>query len=118
MFFFSSRRRHTRYIPGAKSQNEELFMPATVLIGAQWGDEGKGRVIDWLSAQADIAARFAGGDNAGHTVRVGDQTFKLHLIPSGIIHPGVKCILGAGTVINPLTLLREMADLAKSGVDV
>lgn len=93
-------------------------MPATVLVGAQWGDEGKGRVVDWLSAEADIAARFAGGDNAGHTVRVGDQTFKLHLIPSGIIHPGVKCILGAGTVINPLTLLHEMADLAKSGIAV
>src|SRR3954469_18972269 len=75
-------------------------MPATVLIGAQWGDEGKGRVADALAAEADVVARFAGGDNAGHTVRVGEQTFKLHLIPSGILHPNVTCILGAGTVVN------------------
>ncbi len=93
-------------------------MPATVLIGAQWGDEGKGRVADWLSAQADVVARYAGGDNAGHTVRVGDDTFKLHLIPSGILHPGVKCIIGAGTVLNPLTLLREIDDLHKASIEV
>ncbi len=93
-------------------------MPATVLIGAQWGDEGKGRVADWLAAQANLVGRYAGGDNAGHTVRVGDQTFKMHLIPSGILHPGVVCILGAGTVVNPLTVRREIADLRKSGIDV
>jgi adenylosuccinate synthase len=93
-------------------------MPATVLIGAQWGDEGKGRVADWLAAQADIVARFAGGDNAGHTVNVGGQTFKLHLIPSGILHPGVTCILGAGTVVNPLTVLSEIAGLHKKGIEV
>src|SRR5436305_1685444 len=93
-------------------------MPATVLIGAQWGDEGKGRVADALASEADIVARFAGGDNAGHTVRVGDQTFKLHLIPSGILHPKVTCILGAGTVVNPLTVIREMNELRQSGVEV
>lgn len=93
-------------------------MPATVLVGAQWGDEGKGRVADWLAAQADIVARFGGGDNAGHTVRVGDDTFKLHLIPSGILHPAVVCILGAGTVINPLILIREIAYLSERGVKV
>jgi adenylosuccinate synthase len=93
-------------------------MPATVLIGAQWGDEGKGRVADWLAAQANIVARFAGGDNAGHTVRAEDKTFKLHLIPSGILHPGVVCILGAGAVINPLTLMHEIEDLRKTGIDV
>ncbi len=93
-------------------------MPATVLIGAQWGDEGKGRVADWLAAQAEIVARYAGGDNAGHTVRVGDNTFKLHLIPSGILHPGVVCILGTGTVVNPLTLMQEIADLRRSGIEV
>jgi adenylosuccinate synthase len=93
-------------------------MPATVLIGAQWGDEGKGRVADWLASHADVVARFAGGDNAGHTVRVDDKTFKLHLIPSGILHPGVVCILGAGAVINPLTLLREIEDLQKTGINV
>jgi adenylosuccinate synthase len=93
-------------------------VPATVLIGAQWGDEGKGRVADWLAADAEIVARYAGGDNAGHTVRVADTTFKLHLIPSGILRPRVVCILGAGTVINPLTLLREMTELRKGGIDV
>lgn len=93
-------------------------MPATILIGTQWGDEGKGRVADWLAARAQVVARFAGGDNAGHTVRVGDNTFKLHLIPSGILHEGVICVLGAGTVVNPLTVLREMTDLAKGGVHV
>lgn len=93
-------------------------MPASILIGAQWGDEGKGRVADWLAADADIVARYAGGDNAGHTVRVGDNTFKLHLIPSGILHDGVRCILGPGTVVNPLTVLREMADLQRGGIHV
>jgi adenylosuccinate synthase len=93
-------------------------LPATILIGAQWGDEGKGRVADWLAAQADVVARYAGGDNAGHTVRVGDNTFKLHLIPSGILHDGVMCVIGAGTVINPLTLLHEFADLEKGGIHV
>ncbi|HVO41357.1 MAG TPA: adenylosuccinate synthase [Aggregatilineales bacterium] len=93
-------------------------MPATVLIGTQWGDEGKGRVADWLAAQADIVARFAGGDNAGHTVRVGDATFKMHLIPSGILQPGVVCVLGAGTVVNPLTVIREIDELHQGGIEV
>jgi len=93
-------------------------VPATILIGTQWGDEGKGRVADWLASQADVVARYAGGDNAGHTVRVGNDTFKLHLIPSGMLHPGVLCVLGAGTVINPLTLIREIDNLRKNGIDV
>ena len=93
-------------------------MPATVLIGAQWGDEGKGRVADALASQANIVARYAGGDNAGHTVRVGDETFKLHLIPSGVLHPEVVCILGAGTVINPLQLVGEIGMLQKRGINV
>ncbi len=93
-------------------------MPATVLVGAQWGDEGKGRIADWLAAQSDIVARFAGGDNAGHTVRVGDQTFKLRLIPSGILNDNVVCVIGAGTVVNPLTVLGELDDLRKRGIDV
>jgi len=93
-------------------------MPATILIGAQWGDEGKGRVADRLAARADVVARYAGGDNAGHTVRVGDNTFKLHLIPSGILHEDALCVLGAGTVVNPLTVLRELDDLEKGGIHV
>ena len=77
-------------------------MPATIVIGAQWGDEGKGRVADWLAAEADVVARYAGGDNAGHTVVVGEKIFKLHLIPSGILHEHVICVLGNGMVVNRL----------------
>lgn len=93
-------------------------MPAHVIVGAQWGDEGKGRVADWFAAQADIVARYAGGDNAGHTVRVGDDTFKLHLIPSGILYPGVRCVMGGGMVINPVRLVAEMRGLAERGIDI
>jgi adenylosuccinate synthase len=93
-------------------------MPATILIGMQWGDEGKGRIADWLAAKADVVARYAGGDNAGHTVRVGDETFKLHLIPSGILYSDVCCVMGAGMVINPLTLIEEMRGLEARGIDI
>lgn len=93
-------------------------MPATILIGAQWGDEGKGRVADWLAAEADVVARFAGGDNAGHTVVVGGSVVKLHLVPSGILHPHVACVLGNGMVINPVNLLKEMDGLAAQGINI
>jgi adenylosuccinate synthase len=93
-------------------------MPVTVLIGAQWGDEGKGRVADWLAEQSDAMARYAGGDNAGHTVRVGARRFGLHLVPSGIIHPHLTCILGSAMVINPLRLVEELDMLVGQGVDV
>ena len=93
-------------------------MGLDIILGAQWGDEGKGRFTDLLAAEADIVARFSGGDNAGHTVTIGQEIFKLHLIPSGIIHPGVVAMIGNGVVINPATLLREMAGLAQRGIDV
>lgn len=93
-------------------------MPATILVGAQWGDEGKGRVADWLSADAKVVARYAGGDNAGHTVVTGSNVFKLHLIPSGILHEHVTCVLGNGMVVNPVNLLREIDELATKGIDV
>ena len=93
-------------------------MPATIIIGAQWGDEGKGRAVDWLATQADIVARFSGGDNAGHTVVVNGEVFKLHLIPSGILHAGVTCIMGNGMVVNPVSLVKEMDRLAALGVEV
>ena len=93
-------------------------MPVTILVGAQWGDEGKGRVADWLAQESDAIARYAGGDNAGHTVVVGDQKFKLHLVPSGVIRPGVRCFLGSGMVINPLRLADELDMLAGRGIDV
>lgn len=91
-------------------------MTITIVVGAQWGDEGKGRVVDWLSEEADLTARYNGGDNAGHTVTAGSQTFKLHLIPSGIIHPHTQAMLGCGVVINPLSLQSEVQTLREAGV--
>jgi len=91
-------------------------MVFNIIIGAQWGDEGKGRVVDLLAAEADYVARYSGGDNAGHTVTVGDKTFKLHLIPSGVIQPHTVGLLGNGMVINPAVLLSEMEKLRKAGV--
>jgi adenylosuccinate synthase len=93
-------------------------MPLDIIIGAQWGDEGKGRITDLLASQAHLVARFAGGDNAGHTVTVGDQIFKLHLLPSGIIQPDALCALGSGMVINPQKLVQEMNQLEALGIDV
>lgn len=93
-------------------------MTLQIVIGAQWGDEGKGRFVDLLSAKADVVARFAGGDNAGHTIRIGDDVYKLHLIPSGLIYPQTVGVIGSGTVINPLVLLGEMDSLREAGVVV
>jgi adenylosuccinate synthase len=93
-------------------------MPLRIIVGAQWGDEGKGRIVDWFAAGARYAARYNGGDNAGHTVTVEERIFKLHLIPSGVIHPHVIGVLGNGMVINPQTLLEEMQMLQDNGLDV
>jgi adenylosuccinate synthase len=91
-------------------------MPVTAVVGAQWGDEGKGRVVDYLASKADVVVRFQGGNNAGHTVVNDRGTFKLHLIPSGIFFSNVRCLLGAGTVIDPESLLEEIASLESAGV--
>jgi len=93
-------------------------MPVTILIGAQWGDEGKGRVVDRLARTADIVARYAGGDNAGHTVAIGDTVYKLHLVPSGILHGDALSLLGNGMVINPVNLQREIQSLQDMGLDL
>lgn len=93
-------------------------MPLNIIVGAQWGDEGKGHITDRLARDAAVVARYSGGDNAGHTVAIGGEIFKLHLIPSGIIHSGVVCLIGNGTVVNPAVLLREMDALAARGIDV
>ncbi len=93
-------------------------MPATVIVGTQWGDEGKGKITDLLAAEAHLVARYNGGDNAGHTITVGEDRFALHLIPSGILYPHTTCIIGNGVVVNPRTLCREIEELAKRGVDV
>ena len=93
-------------------------MPITILIGAQWGDEGKGRVVDWLASSADIVARYAGGDNAGHTVALNESVYKLHLVPSGILHSHVVSVMGNGMVINPVNLVTEIMSLRKLGLDI
>jgi adenylosuccinate synthase len=93
-------------------------MPLNIIVGTQWGDEGKGRIVDLFSANADLVARYSGGDNAGHTVTVGREIFKLHLIPSGIVHPHTVCVLGGGMVINLLALLSEINTLREAGIPV
>lgn len=93
-------------------------MALDIIIGTQWGDEGKGRVVDLLSENSDFVARYNGGDNAGHTVTVGEKIYKLHIIPSGIIHPNVVGVLGSGMVINPETLCEEIKLLREAGVEI
>lgn len=88
----------------------------TAIIGAQWGDEGKGKIVDLLCSEFDVVARFQGGHNAGHTVKFEDKQYALHLIPSGILHPGKLCILGNGMVIDPAALQSEMKKLGEAGV--
>jgi adenylosuccinate synthase len=93
-------------------------MPCTIVVGAQWGDEGKGKIIDILAHDADIIVRYQGGNNAGHTVVVGGEQFILHLVPSGVLHKGKLCIIGNGVVIDPEALLDEIEMLRKKGVNV
>lgn len=89
----------------------------TVIVGAQWGDEGKGKITDVLARDSDYVARFQGGNNAGHTIVVGDQTYKLHLIPSGVLYSNVISIIGNGVVVDPKVLLQEIADLRGRGIE-
>ena len=93
-------------------------MANTVLIGSQWGDEGKGKVIDVLTEKADWVVRYQGGNNAGHTVEVGDQKYVLHLTPSGILRPTAKCVIGNGLVVDPIGLADELQDLEKRGISI
>jgi adenylosuccinate synthase len=93
-------------------------MPGLVIVGTQWGDEGKGKVTDLLAERADAVVRFQGGNNAGHTIVRGGQTWKLHLIPSGILHPGKLCVIGNGVVIDPKVLTDELDTLRERGVDI
>jgi adenylosuccinate synthase len=92
-------------------------MPAIVLLGAQWGDEGKGKATDLLGGRVDYVVRYQGGNNAGHTVVIGDEKYALHLLPSGILSPGVIPVIGNGVVVDPAVLLHEMAGLEARGVD-
>ena len=93
-------------------------MPGLVLVGAQWGDEGKGKVVDLLAQRADAVIRFQGGNNAGHTIIREGEKFALHLIPSGILYPGKRCIIGNGVVIDPKVLTGEIDTLKSRGVDM
>ena len=93
-------------------------MPVSVLVGMQWGDEGKGKIVDLLGEKHDIIARFQGGANAGHTVVIGDSEFVLHTLPSGILRRDKVCLIGSGVVVDPELLLKEIEDLAGSGIEV
>jgi adenylosuccinate synthase len=93
-------------------------MPSIVIVGAQWGDEGKGKVVDLLAERADAVIRFQGGNNAGHTIVRNGETWKFHLIPSGILYPGKTCVIGNGVVVDPKVLLTELDGLRARGVDV
>src|SRR5881398_129072 len=93
-------------------------MPGLVIVGAQWGDEGKGKVTDLLAETADVVIRFQGGNNAGHTIVRGDEVYKLHLMPSGILYPGKLCLIGNGVVIDPKVITEEIAELGRRGIDV
>ncbi|HTS15500.1 MAG TPA: adenylosuccinate synthase [Candidatus Sulfotelmatobacter sp.] len=93
-------------------------MPATVVVGLQWGDEGKGKTTDLLAAGVQYVVRYQGGDNAGHTIVLGDEVFKLHLVPSGVFDPRLTPVIGNGVVVNPARLIEEMDGLSARGVDV
>jgi adenylosuccinate synthase len=93
-------------------------MANVVVIGAQWGDEGKGKIVDWLSERADIVVRFQGGHNAGHTLVIGNETYKLALLPSGVVRPGKLSVIGNGVVLDPWHLIGEIGALRERGIDI
>ena len=93
-------------------------MANVVVVGAQWGDEGKGKIVDWLSERADVVVRFQGGHNAGHTLVIGDQTYKLSLLPSGVVRPDKLAVIGNGVVVDPWALANEIEVLKGQGVDI
>src|SRR5256885_13581964 len=88
------------------------------VIGAQWGDEGKGKIVDLLAERFDIVVRYQGGHNAGHSVQIGDRSFVLHLLPSGVVHPGKTCVLGNGMVIDPMAFFQEADRLMSQGITI
>src|ERR671920_1945219 len=93
-------------------------MANVVVVGAQWGDEGKGKIVDWLSEQADVVVRFQGGHNAGHTLVIGDKVYKLSLLPSGVVRPNKLSVIGNGVVLDPHALAGEVERLAEQGVAI
>ncbi len=93
-------------------------MSVTAIVGANWGDEGKGKIVDWLSSQADVVIRFQGGHNAGHTLVIENETYKLRLLPSGIVRKNKISIIGNGVVVDPWALLDEIEEIKSKGVEV
>ena len=93
-------------------------MSAVVVMGTQWGDEGKGKIVDYLAEQSDVVVRFQGGSNAGHTVTVEGKEFKLRLLPSGILYKGKICVIANGVVVDPEVLLQEMDGMTAQGIEV
>src|SRR5579862_8532248 len=96
-----------------ESASRKVFsvMANVAVIGAQWGDEGKGKIVDWLSERADVVVRFQGGHNAGHTLVVNGSTYKLSLLPSGVVRPGKLSVIGNGVVVDPWALLKEIENI-------
>ena len=92
-------------------------MANTIVLGMQWGDEGKGKIVDLICPAFGAVVRFQGGNNAGHTVKFGDEHFALHFLPSGILHPGMSCVLGNGMVIHPGSFFAELEGLVDAGID-
>src|SRR5262245_36318365 len=95
---------------------QDATVPATVIVGAQWGDEGKGKIVDLLARESDVVCRYQGGPNAGHTIVTDGETYKLHHVPSGILSPGTACVIGAGCVIDPESFVQELDDLEGRGL--
>src|SRR6187399_2829669 len=95
-----------------------VLMANVVVVGSQWGDEGKGKIVDWLSEQADVVVRFQGGHNAGHTLVIDGVTYKLSLLPSGVVRPGKLAVIGNGVVLDPRALVEEIDRLKGQGVDI
>ena len=95
-----------------------MRMGNVVVVGAQWGDEGKGKIVDWLSERADVIARFQGGHNAGHTLVIDGKVYKLSLLPSGIVRPGKLSVIGNGVVLDPWPLIAEIDKLRGQGVAI
>ncbi|MDH5489312.1 MAG: adenylosuccinate synthetase, partial [Rhodospirillaceae bacterium] len=93
-------------------------MANVVVVGSQWGDEGKGKIVDWLSERADVVVRFQGGHNAGHTLVIDGTVFKLHILPSGIVRKGKLSVIGNGVVLDPWHLLNEIENLRGQGVEI
>jgi adenylosuccinate synthase len=106
------------FLYNKKSARGDLAMTALVVVGAQWGDEGKGKIVDLVSERADMVVRYGGGANAGHTLKVNGQKLVTHLLPSGVMHPAVRCVLGAGMVISPDILVEEIKTCESRGLDV